>query len=250
MAGSVEGRTAVVTGAARGLGAEFCVALAGEDATVVGVDVADQWATQQRVERGAGRRPLPRPDGRHHLGGGVRGRGHRRPAAHRWRHDPGQQRRDLPGDPFPGDHAGGLAQDPHAERRRHLPDDSRAAPAAARRGLGKGGQRRQRRRLAGPARHGRLHREQGRVDRHHQGAGHRGRRHRRHRQRDHAGPHPNGYGAANRGQPPVPAGPCQPGGAAGRGACRSHLGTAVLCDEGSGFVTGQSINVDGGNAKR
>jgi 3-oxoacyl-[acyl-carrier protein] reductase len=55
MAGRVEGRTAVVTGAARGLGAEFCVALAGEDAIVVGVDVADQTATRERVEQVGGR---------------------------------------------------------------------------------------------------------------------------------------------------------------------------------------------------
>ena len=56
MTGRVSGRTAVVTGAAGGLGAEFCVALAGEGAAyVVGVDVAGQDETRERVEQAGGR---------------------------------------------------------------------------------------------------------------------------------------------------------------------------------------------------
>jgi NAD(P)-dependent dehydrogenase (short-subunit alcohol dehydrogenase family) len=55
MTGRVEGRTAVVTGSARGLGLEFCAALATEGAAmVVGVDVADQDATRARVEAAGG----------------------------------------------------------------------------------------------------------------------------------------------------------------------------------------------------
>jgi NAD(P)-dependent dehydrogenase (short-subunit alcohol dehydrogenase family) len=54
-AGRVEGRTAVVTGAAGGLGVEFCAALAREGAgTVVGIDIADQTATRERVESAGG----------------------------------------------------------------------------------------------------------------------------------------------------------------------------------------------------
>jgi NAD(P)-dependent dehydrogenase (short-subunit alcohol dehydrogenase family) len=51
MTGRVKGRTAVVTGSAGGLGVEFCVALAREGArVVVGVDISDQGPTQERVE--------------------------------------------------------------------------------------------------------------------------------------------------------------------------------------------------------
>ena len=56
MAGRVDGRTAVVTGAAGGLGAEFCAALASEGAPyVVGVDVVAQDETRERVEQAGGR---------------------------------------------------------------------------------------------------------------------------------------------------------------------------------------------------
>jgi NAD(P)-dependent dehydrogenase (short-subunit alcohol dehydrogenase family) len=56
MAGRVEGRTVVVTGAAGGIGQEFCAALAQEGASdVVGVDVADQAETRGRVEQAGSR---------------------------------------------------------------------------------------------------------------------------------------------------------------------------------------------------
>lgn len=49
MAGRVEGRRCLVTGAAQGLGRTFCVALAREGALVAGLDVADLAATRAEV---------------------------------------------------------------------------------------------------------------------------------------------------------------------------------------------------------
>jgi len=48
-------RVAIVTGAARGLGQEFAVALAGRGSAVAGFDIADQSATQARIEDAGGR---------------------------------------------------------------------------------------------------------------------------------------------------------------------------------------------------
>jgi len=48
-------RVAIVTGAARGLGQEFAVALAGRGCPVAGFDVADQSQTQARIEDAGGR---------------------------------------------------------------------------------------------------------------------------------------------------------------------------------------------------
>ncbi|MFG1925842.1 SDR family NAD(P)-dependent oxidoreductase [Cryptosporangium sp. NPDC048952] len=45
-------RVAIVTGAARGLGQEFAVALAGRGCVIAGFDVADQSATQARIDGG------------------------------------------------------------------------------------------------------------------------------------------------------------------------------------------------------
>ncbi|GAA3399195.1 SDR family NAD(P)-dependent oxidoreductase [Cryptosporangium minutisporangium] len=48
-------RVAIVTGAARGLGQEFAVALAGGGHAVAGFDIADQSATRARIEEAGGR---------------------------------------------------------------------------------------------------------------------------------------------------------------------------------------------------
>jgi 3-oxoacyl-[acyl-carrier protein] reductase len=50
VAGRVEGRLTVVTGAAGGLGQVFCASLAQQGARIVGVDIADQSATAAAVE--------------------------------------------------------------------------------------------------------------------------------------------------------------------------------------------------------
>lgn len=56
MAGRVRGRIAVVTGAGGGLGQVFCAALAAEGASeVVGVDIADQSTTEAAVVAAGGR---------------------------------------------------------------------------------------------------------------------------------------------------------------------------------------------------
>jgi len=47
-------RAAVITGAASGIGQEFCVALASRGARVAGVDIADMAATRQAVRRAGG----------------------------------------------------------------------------------------------------------------------------------------------------------------------------------------------------
>ncbi|SHN41885.1 SDR family NAD(P)-dependent oxidoreductase [Cryptosporangium aurantiacum] len=47
-------RVAVITGAARGLGQEFAVALAGRGCPVAGFDIADQSVTQKRIEDAGG----------------------------------------------------------------------------------------------------------------------------------------------------------------------------------------------------
>jgi len=50
----LDGRTALVTGAARGLGKEFAVALAGAGAAVAGVDIADMADTEAAIADAGG----------------------------------------------------------------------------------------------------------------------------------------------------------------------------------------------------
>ena len=49
-----EERTAVITGAASGIGQEFCAALARHGVRVAGVDIADMAGTEQVVRRAGG----------------------------------------------------------------------------------------------------------------------------------------------------------------------------------------------------
>jgi NAD(P)-dependent dehydrogenase (short-subunit alcohol dehydrogenase family) len=51
----VDGRAALVTGAAGGLGAVFCTALARQGIAVAGLDIADMERTQEAVESAGGR---------------------------------------------------------------------------------------------------------------------------------------------------------------------------------------------------